>query len=75
MRFVCRRISGTDVNVHLPLGETSVVLTLGGANRFSGFQLVDGRDITDALNPTRIPRTDLPFDNGVPVAVEIQSTS
>ena len=28
VRFVCRRISGNDVNVHLPLGETSVVLTL-----------------------------------------------
>ena len=72
VRFVCRRISGDDVNVHLPLGETSVLLTLGGAKGCSGFQLVDGKDVADALNPARIPHTDFPFDNGVPVAVEIQ---
>ncbi len=72
VRFVCRRISGDDVNVHLPLGETSVLLTLGGAKGCSGFQLVDGKGVADALNPARIPHTDFPFDNGVPVAVEIQ---
>jgi hypothetical protein len=72
VRFVCRRVSGDDVNVHLPLGETSVVLTLGGAKGCSGFQLVDGRGVADALNPARMTRTDFPFENGVPVAVEIQ---
>jgi hypothetical protein len=73
VRFVCRRIAGSDVNVHLPLGDTAVVLTLGGAgNRFSGLQLVDGRDVADALNPTRIPRAESTVVNGTPLAVEIQ---
>ena len=41
-------------------------------NGSDNIYLVEGRDITDALNPTRIPRTDATFVGNAPLAVEIQ---
>ncbi len=72
IRFICRRTTGENVNVNLPLGDRSVLFTLGAfASRFSGLQMVDGRFVNDAENGAAIKRSEFNLRRDVPAHVEI----
>ncbi len=72
LRFVCRRTTGENANVNLPLGNRSVLFTLGAfSGRFSGLQMVDGKWANDPENVTSIKRSEFNLRRDVPVRVEI----
>ena len=72
VRFICRRTTGDSVNVNLPLGDRSVLLTLGAyVGRYSGLQLVDGKRVNSSENGAAIKRKEFTMPRGVPVRVEI----
>ncbi|MHB8973025.1 MAG: peptidase associated/transthyretin-like domain-containing protein [Pirellulaceae bacterium] len=72
VRFLSRRKSPADIHVHLPVGDTSVLFTLGSPARSSGLQLIDGKRLEDEANTSRIGRSELSVATGGPIAVEIQ---
>jgi hypothetical protein len=72
VRFACLRSAPGDIAVHLPVGDSSTVFSLGAPTHASGLQLVDGKKADDTANPTRIPRTELSVADSKPILVEIQ---
>lgn len=71
VRFACLRSATGDIVVHLPVGDGSVVFVLGAPARNSGLQLIDGKKVDDAANPSRIPRAELSVAPAKPVGIEV----
>ncbi len=72
IRFVFRRSSGENVNVNLPLGDRSVLFTLGAfSGRYGGLQYIDGKSVSDAENTSSIERSEFYLRSNVPVPVEL----
>ncbi len=72
IRFTCRRTAGDAVNVNLPLGDRSVLFTVGAfSDRYCGLQLVDGKWVNDPENGAAIKRSEFAMRRDVPVRVEL----
>lgn len=73
VRLLCGASPGGEVNIHLPIGDRSVLLTLDSAStRMSGLQLIDGTPLGQPANPTTLTRERFSFRRDVPVRVDIE---
>ncbi len=72
IRCVCQQNEGECININLPLGDRSILFTLGAFNgRFSGLAMIDGLNVDNSKNVTSLDIKKFRLQPRVPVQLEV----